>query len=201
MEEILALVQDGNIVIRGWGAAAVLRSVPHVIRVRVCAPMAYRERVIMERLSLKNASDARSEIERNDAAHARVMRGFFGVNWENPQLYHVVLNTGCVPVETCVRIVRLLTDDPAFQESETSRAVLADKLIEARARAVVDALGLSTLTGIDISVVGGKVTLSGFLDQNRDVISSAVDKVRQIEGVKDVDNKIERLVLNVSYGA
>jgi cytidylate kinase len=200
-EEILELARDGNVVIRGWGAAAVVRSVPNVLRVRVCAPMAYRERVIMERLSLKNASDARSEIERNDAAHARVMRGFFGVNWENPQLYHVVLNTGCVPVETCVRIVRLLTDDPAFQESETSRAVLADKLIEARARTVVDALGLSTLTGIDISVVGGKVTLSGFLDQNRDVISSAVDKVRQIEGVKDVDNKIERLVLNVSYGA
>jgi hypothetical protein len=42
------------------------------------------------------------------------------------------------------------------------------------------------------------VTISGFLDQD---ISSVVDKVRQIEGVKDVDNKITRLVLNISYGA
>lgn len=189
-EEILELARDGNVVIRGWGAVAVLRSVPHVLRVRVCAPMAYREQVIMERLGLKDASEARSEIERNDAAHAQVMRGFFGVNWENPHLYHVVLNTGCVPIETCVRIVRLLTDDPALQESENSRVALADKLIEARARIVVDALGLSKPAGIDISVVGGKVTLSGFLDQD---ISSAVDKVRQIEGVKDVDNKITRL--------
>jgi hypothetical protein len=37
------------------------------------------------------------EIEQNDAAHARIMRGFFRVNWEDPQLYHVVLNTGSVP--------------------------------------------------------------------------------------------------------
>ena len=196
-EEILELARGGNVVIRGWGAVAVLRAVPHVLRVRVCAPMPYRERVIMERLGLKDVSEARNEIEQNDAAHARIMRGFFGVNWENPQLYHVVLNTGGVPVDTCVRIVRLLTDDPAFQESEASRAVLTDKLIEARARAVVDALAPDKLIGrgLDIAVAGGKVTLSGLVGQGDD-LTSAVDKIRQIEGVKDVDSKVHRASLN-----
>jgi cytidylate kinase len=196
-EEILELARDGNVVIRGWGGAAVLRSVPHVLRVRVCAPMAYRERVIMDRLGLKDANEARHEIERNDAAHAQVIRGFFGVNWENPQLYHVVLNTGCVSVDTCVRIVRLLTDDPAFQESETSRAALEDTLIETRTRNILDTLRVAN--GIEISVARGEVKLSGVLSEDSD-ISSAIDKVRQIEGVKDVTNKITRAVFNVSYG-
>ncbi len=193
-EEIIEFARDGNVVIRGWGAVAVLRSVPHVLRVRVCAPMPFRERVIMERMELKNASQARVEIEQNDAAHARIMRGFFGVNWENPQLYHVVLNTGCVPVDTCVRMVRLLADDPVFQESKESRAALADKLIQTRARTVMDALMSERTFGndLEIAVTAGKVTLSGAIGQGGD-LASVVAKIRQIEGVQDVENKVHRL--------
>jgi len=188
-EEILEIAQGGNVVIRGWGAVAVLRAVPHVLRVRVCAPMPFRERVMMERLGRKELSVVRSEIERSDAAHARIMRGVFGVNWENPQLYHVVLNTGDVPVKTCVRIVRLLTDDPAFQESEASHAVLADKLIEARARTVLDA---TSGPGLDIAVAKGMVTLTGVIGQGV-ILPTAVEKIRRIEGVKDVDNKVHNV--------
>jgi cytidylate kinase len=193
-EEILEFAQGGNVVIRGWGAVAVLRAVPHVLRVRVCAPMPFRERVIMERLELKDPSEARSEIERNDAAHERIMRGFFRVSWQDPQLYHLVLNTGSVPVETCVRVVRLLTDDPAFQETEASRAILADKLIETRVRTALGALASERTigTGLNIVVTAGKVTLSGVIGQGGD-LASTVDKVRQIEGVKDVENNVQRL--------
>jgi cytidylate kinase len=190
-EEILAFARDGNVVIRGWGAVAVLRAVSHVLRVRVCAPMPFRERVIMERLELKDASEARREIEQNDAAHSGLMRGFFSVNWEDPQLYHVVLNTGSVPVDTCVRIVRLLADDPAFQENEVSRAVLADKLTQARVRTVMDALVSEKTTGLDIAVTAGKVTLSGTIRQGGD-LGNAIDKIRQIDGVKEVETNIQR---------
>ena len=197
-EEILEFAQAGNVVIRGWGAVAVFRAVPHVLRVRVCAPMPFRERVIMERLGLKTVGEARSEIEQNDAAHARIMRGFFGVNWENPQLYHVVVNTGSVPIDTCVRIVRLLVDDQAFQESAASRAALADKLIQARARTVLEASipDRALSRSVDITVDGGKVTLSGVVMQSGD-LSSAVDAIGQIEGVLGVDNNIHRVV---NYG-
>lgn len=192
-EEILEFARGGNVVIRGWGAVAVLRAVPHVLRVRVCAPMAYREKVIMERMNLKTASEARSEIEKNDAAHARLMRGFFGVNWENPQLYHVVLNTGCVPVDTCVRMVRLLTDDPAFAETEESRGVLADKLIQARVQAILRAFtsDLAMGSGTDVAVTAGRVVLTGVVGPGGD-LGDMVAKLRRIDGVKDVDNRIHR---------
>lgn len=191
-EEILEFARDGNVVIRGWGAVAVLRAVPHVLRVRVCAPMPFRERVIMERLGLKDVSEARKEIEQNDAAHSRIMRGFFRVNWEDPQLYHVVLNTGSVPVDTCVRIVRLLTDEPAFQESESSRTVLADKLIQTRARALLGTLSEGAIgAGVDVAVTAGKVTLSGVIGQGGD-LAGAVEKIRRIDGVKDVENNVRR---------
>jgi cytidylate kinase len=189
-EEILELARDGNVVIRGWGAVAVLRAVPHVLRVRICAPMPFRERVIMDRLQLKDVSEARTEIERNDAAHTRLMKGVFRVGWEDPQLYHVVLNTGSVPVDTCVRMVRLLTDDPAFREGDASRAVLADKLIQARVRTVLDALAIEVISGsgLDVAVDAGQVTMTGIINQSVD-LARAIDKIRQIEGVKDVQNR------------
>ena len=192
-EEILQLARDGNVVIRGWGAVAVLRAVPHVLRIRVCAPMPFREKVITERLGLKDASEARAEIEKNDAAHARIMRGGFGVNWQDPLLYHAVLNTGSIPIDTCVRTVRLLADDPAFQESDASRSVVVDRLIQARVRNVLDALASDVATGrgLDIAVTGGKVTLQGMVDPAVD-LDGAVTKVREIDGVRDVETNVQR---------
>ena len=183
-EEILELARKGNIIIRGWGAVAVLRAVPHVLRVRVCAPLPSRERVMAERLGLKSPSETTSEILQNDAAHARIMRGSFGVNWEDPQLYHLVLNTGSVPVDACVSIVRLLAERPEFQETEETRSVLADKLLESRVRA---ALGDAFTTPVTISVVKGRVTLTG---STRAPIGNVEEQVRAIPGVSEVENRI-----------
>ncbi|MFZ0853783.1 MAG: cytidylate kinase-like family protein, partial [Hyphomicrobiaceae bacterium] len=89
-EEILELAQKGKVIIRGWGATGVLRHIPHVLRVRVCADMGFRERVMTQRLGL-DAAAARQEIDRSDAAHAAIVRSFFGVDWQNPLIYHLVL--------------------------------------------------------------------------------------------------------------
>ena len=182
-EEIIALAQKGNVIIRGWGATGVLRHIPHVLRVRVCADMGFRERVIMQRLGL-DATAARREIERSDAAHAAIVRSFFGVDWQNPLIYHLVLNTGSVPIETCVTIMRLLADRPEFQETEETRSVLADKLIESRVRAM---LGDAFATPIDIRVVGGKVTLTG---TTMGPIANVEDIVRGVPGVTEVENRV-----------
>jgi len=64
------LAQRGNVLIKGWGAATLLRDMPQVISARVCAPMEFRVRVMMERLGRKDAGAVREEIERFDAARA-----------------------------------------------------------------------------------------------------------------------------------
>jgi cytidylate kinase len=183
-EEILELAGQGNVIIRGWGATGVLRHIPNVLRVRLCADMGFRERVMMERLGLADATVARREIERSDAAHAGTVRSFFGVDWQNPLLYHLVLNTGGVPIETCVTIVRLLAERPEFQETEATRLVLADTLVESRVRA---ALGDAFATPINIGVARGKVTLTG---TTMGPIGNVEQLVRGVPGVTEVENRI-----------
>src|SRR5215831_4563287 len=70
-EEILGIAQQGRVLIRGWGAATLLRDLPHVISVRVCASMNFRVGVMMERLRTKDAEAVRHELERFDATSAR----------------------------------------------------------------------------------------------------------------------------------
>ena len=83
-----------------------------------------------------------------------------------------------------MKIVRLLAERPEFQETEETRSVLADKLVESRVRA---ALGDAFATPIDISVVKGKVTLDRHDDgpdwQRRRAGAS-------VPGVTDVENRV-----------
>jgi cytidylate kinase len=187
-EEMLEIAQQGNAVIRGWGAVSVLQNVPHVLRVRVCAPMPFREKVMMERLGHQDPTVVRREIARNDAAHAEVMRKFFAADWEDPKLYHLVLNTGSVPVDACVRTIRQLLDEPAFQEGEETRGVLADKLIEHRVYSAISRT-FGTAADVSVNVTGGRLVLSGTVGRN--VLSSDVAKVgRGISGVRAVEDNI-----------
>jgi cytidylate kinase len=58
-EEILRIAQHGNVLIRGWGAATLLRDMPQVISVRVCASMDFRVGVLMKRTGSRNAAQPR----------------------------------------------------------------------------------------------------------------------------------------------
>jgi cytidylate kinase len=189
--EIMELVQKGNVIIRGWGASALLKDVPHVVRVRICAPMEFREQVMMKRLGLKDVSHARREIERSDTAHSRIVHGFFGLDWKDPLQYHMVLNTSGTPIPTCVRVLRQLVQDPTFEETAVTRSALNDKLLEWKIRSVLVGRELSEFggTSVDVAVSGGAVVLTGscYATELKDQI---VRVARDMTGVKSVEDRI-----------
>jgi cytidylate kinase len=190
-EEILRLAQQGDVLIRGWGAAALLRDMPQVISVRVCAPMAFRVRVMMERMGVTDADTVRQEIERFDAAHTRVMRSSFDVEREDALLYHLVLNSGRLPVDACVEAVCRLARHPHFQDRVTAQLALADKLLAAKINSALgDEIGRSMApTGITVSAENGRVTLAGTSSSGG--LRARAEKVTaSIAGVYAIDNRI-----------
>jgi cytidylate kinase len=191
--EILELAVKGNVLIRGWGATYLLRTVPHVITVRICAPMAFREKVLMERLGITDRNQARSEISRNDAAHNRTMQKMFAVNWMDPTLYTTVLNTARVPVQQCVEQLVHLTQSPPFLETAQSRAVLMDELILSRVHSVLhDRFG-----GINATVSLGKVALTGATTDER-LMVEAVRLMHSIDGVTGVECRMSHIAFQPS---
>jgi hypothetical protein len=189
-EEILRLAQDGNVLIRGWGAATLLRDLP-VISVRVCAPMSARIRVMMERLGVSDAEAVRQEIERFDAAHARAIRTTFGIDEEDALLYDAVLNTARLPVEACVAAVCTLARQGAYRDARSTQSALANRLLEAEINsALTEEIGIGMApSGVRVSATDGRVTLSA-TSSNGNLRARAERVAARIAGVREIDNRI-----------
>ena len=146
----------GGAIIRGWGATHLLREIPHVVCVRVCAPFELRKARMMERLGSDDAERIAEEIRINDEAHSAIVRRHFGVQWTESEHYDLALNTKRVSVEEC-------------EETERSRAKLADLALTAR---------------VQVSSSARRVTLSGA--SSTDEMLAFVEVASAVPGVRDI---------------
>lgn len=198
-EEILEMAIRGNVLIRGWGAAQLLRDVPHVMRVRVCAPMTNRVQEMMRRLGISDEKVVRREIDRNDDAHERAVQRQFQVNWRDATGYDIVINTGHVPVSTAAALLQQLAKSGAYEPTEASRTALVDKLLVAQVRSTLDELAPDSPigSGLGVSVHGGRVVITGVVSQTQSM-QRAVSEIEHMPGVKSVANETVRV--STSYG-
>jgi len=106
--------KTGDIVIVGRGSQVVLRGVLGVLHTRIVAPLEDRVQRVKEQLRKKEQKfQADLEIRRKaqdiiverDAASADYIKTHYNVNWDDAQLYHVVLNTGLIPLEKCTQMI------------------------------------------------------------------------------------------------
>jgi cytidylate kinase len=188
-EEVFELANKGNVVLRGWGATCLLRPVPHVVTVRITRSVNKRVEWLMNHLETDDREFAENEIRRSDNAHAARMHRQFGVTWGDPVLYDVVLNTDRLSVHSCVEQIRQLTTRPEFQESESSRQLLANLALSARVRAALKAGESTQDVNITIDAQKGRVILSGIVVNGHE--QAEVEKVTaQVPGVTGVENRL-----------
>ncbi|HUL95526.1 MAG TPA: cytidylate kinase family protein [Usitatibacter sp.] len=186
-EEVFDLALKGNVLIRGWGATVLLRAVPHIPCVRVCAPLELRVRRLMERLETDDEELARHEIEVDDAARARRMGEAFGVAWGDATLYDLTLNTERVSIPGCIEQVVALAGRAEFQETPASRGKLANLAVETKARAALKADARTADIDITLAADGGAVTLGGIVvdDKEKALVQEVVARVPGVASVKD----------------
>jgi cytidylate kinase len=184
-EEVYDLAVKGNVLIRGWGATVLLRGVAHIPCVQVCAPMELRVRRLMERLETDDEDLARREIATDDAARATRMGEHFGVEWRDPELYDITLNTERIPIADCVDQVVALAKSRAFQETPQSRRHLEDLALQARARAALRADTRTNSTEVVVEAKGGSLTLRGIVvdDKEKALVGEVAAAVRGATGV------------------
>jgi len=184
-EEIFAIAQNGDVLIRGWGSTLLLRPVPHIPCIRVCAPFEARVRSLMQRLDTDDEEFIRDEIEKSDEAHAAAMQTRFRVKWGDPLLYDLTLNTERVTIESCVEQVIALMRRPEFRETPESRAKLDNLALEAKVRSAFQAHPETEEVGVTVVADAGKVTLHGMVDTEQER-SGAVKVAKTVSGVKSV---------------
>jgi cytidylate kinase len=188
-DELFALADRGNVVLRGWGATCLLRPVPHVVCVRITRSLEKRVEWLMGDLETDDAAFAEAEIRRSDQAHASRMHSQFGVTWGDPVLYDLVLNTDRVTVDSCVAQIRQLVERPEFAETPESRALLKNMALEARVRAALKEQAQTSDIRVTVNANQGEVILRGIvLNSEERAQTEAV--AGAVTGVTGVHNQL-----------
>jgi cytidylate kinase len=189
-DEILAAALQGRgAVIRGWGATHLLREVPHVVCIRVCAPLEVRKKRMLERLGTSDAERVSAEIHQNDEAHGAIMRRHFSLQWTDPEHYDLVLNTQRVSITECIDEVAALVDSPEFTETDASRQQLEDVALAWRVRAALRVSSRTRESHVSVAARRGRALLNGILENAED--RSAVNEVvASVQGVREIDDQL-----------
>src|SRR5262245_31299693 len=95
-----AALRDRVVLVGRW-STLFLGGVPHAVRVRICAPIGVRARRLMERHGIDDAEAMRRIAAYDDGVRAR-MHQMFRVDWRDPLLYDLVINTETVGVPAAV---------------------------------------------------------------------------------------------------
>jgi osmotically-inducible protein OsmY len=107
----------------------------------------------------------------------------------------MVLNTERLSVETCAQQILQLAGRPEFQETEQSRAMLADLALSAAVRAALKENESTRETNVDIETHGGKVVLRGIV-LNAQERAEAERIASSVAGAGKVDNQLRLMVIS-----
>jgi len=106
--------QMGNMVILGRAGQVLLRDAPNTLHIRIEAPLEDRiQRVkgLMKQekkdysATINIRREAQDLIIRRDTASADYLKRFFDVDWADPLLYHLLINTSKVTIEQAALLI------------------------------------------------------------------------------------------------
>ena len=105
VEQVLAEhARQGRVVIIGRAGQVVLHDHPGVFHVRVVAPMDLRIRRVSRRNQVTPEA-ARAQIKASDRARQQYLRRAYQVDWEDHDLYDLVINTSRLDVDHAVVLI------------------------------------------------------------------------------------------------
>ncbi len=177
-----------NLVYHGHLGQLLLAGFPHVIAVRVIADLEFRLQVVQRERNLSRR-DAQAYIERVDKDRQEWVRYLFGVDWNDPHLYHIVLNLSRTGLDLACETVAHLAERPEFQSTPASRKALEDLSLSSRVEAALARDFCTRDAELTVIADDGVVTITGWI-RWPEVEKAIPQVVRGVEGVQEVRSSI-----------
>ena len=187
-DEMLQVASKGA-VMRGWGAAHLLRPVSHAICVRVCAPFDVRVKRMMARLDTDDRDVVASEIRDSDEAQAAIVKRHFSVDCKDPEGYDLSLNTERMSVEQCAEEIMQLAKQKEFRENDESLRALADLALQAKVRGALRADPQTRGLSFAVDSDSAKIRMRGIV-ATREESANAARVAMAVPGVVAVKNEL-----------
>lgn len=185
---LVEAVREGNAVYNGYAGHLLLADAGPILRIRIIASDELRLRTVQEDLQLTR-DEAVAHIHRVDVQRKKWTRYLYGVDWEDPKLYDMVLNLGHVMQvsDACDMVVGLARDHRCFEMTSERRAELRDFALACRVRAVLAVEAPYTNSQVfRITSHRGTVKVESTLEDTEQ-ITEIERLVRAVPEVRDVD--------------
>jgi len=179
---------SGSFVYHGHSGHLLLADVPTVLKVRVVAPLPFRVRAAMERLGV-DQKEATLHIEKVDHQRERWTRFLYGVEWQDPALYDLVINLEHIEVAEACEVVCQLARLERFQCTDAVKNAMTDLALASMVSAELARDERTRAAHLQVAATAGTVTIRGRtrLVSTRDAIPEVVGKV---SGVQQLELKV-----------
>jgi cytidylate kinase len=194
---LLNFIKEDNIIYHGYAGQMLLKGLPHVLKLRVEAPMEYRIRSVKAEFNY-NEDQAITYIEKVDQQRKRWVKMLYNEDWYNPSLYDLCVNLQNMTMATICEMVTMAVNQKDFRTSEQSIKLLNNMSLECEVKAALRSddkiWGSHEVT---VSAHGGVITLRGSVKTKelRDLITDTASKVK---GVKECKSEISLLSDSIS---
>ncbi|HET6461281.1 MAG TPA: cytidylate kinase family protein [Syntrophales bacterium] len=186
---IYELARLGSAVILGRGGNMLFRSIPYALHVRVIASQETRVRNLMERGYKREA--AVIALQKSDHERESFIRFAFQREWDNPELYDIVLNMDKLTINTAADMVLCAArvDEVQGRTGDVINSLDMMKLAATVGTALAQAGFRSSYVSAFVNEPG-KVRLTGVVQVPREK-STAERIAKGVKGVESVENGIQ----------
>ena len=149
---LLRQAQKDNLVYHGLAGHFLLKSIPHVLKVRIIADLEDRVQEEMKRENI-SAEEARRILQKDDEERRKWSRNLYGIDTWDPSLYDLVIKIKCITVNGAVDIIKCALKDPCFRTTPWG-GKLVDEMSLA---AAIEAALIQDIPSIQVEAKEGEV--------------------------------------------
>jgi cytidylate kinase len=177
-------VAGENLVYHGRTGHLVLPGVSHIFRVRAIASMDERIDLAMARMSISR-EQAKKYIAEVEEDRRRWVRMLYNVDWDDPSLYDIIINTQHLSVQNASSGLVHLSQLPEYQPTPASRQAVENLLLASRCRLAIGRDARTALVKVIVKAEKGHVSVT-YLPRQAAQAASIPDVIDKIEGIKSL---------------
>lgn len=176
---VLEAASKGNCILIGRGSFIILEELANLLSFRFVS----RDDIRMERLKNEfnwNDKQARARIDESDANRRGFHKSFFNLENEDPQHFHLVVNTGVLSVDESVKVIEGMVKSLITPEKEEAGSIRIQELL--RGQELVNQLLYTykySISFLRAEVKGDTVTLQGIADSQA-IVDRAVQSAAKL---------------------
>lgn len=188
-----------RVVIVGLGGQVLLRDLRHALHVKIVASRERRVAFLMEQQPGLTRETAEHLIATSDRDRAGYMKYLFDVDWMDPRLYDLRINTTKLSIEEAIQILMRAAQSPSLQPTPETTEILEKLALAKKVEAALIADKQINPRHISVEATPqGRVVLRGAVSTEQEK-QRAEEVTTGIQGVTHVENELAVTIFPLTH--